>query len=593
MPRLLGIAGPSEGREYPFESEVVIGRDPSVPVSIADNAASRRHCRVTRKPEGYVLVDLESLNGTLLNGVPVKERLLKHGDQLRAGQSLFLFLDREEPSGLTSVTLREGPAEFATMRLGAGELLSPAAPRLQAELEALFGFAVKLGDVQELAALQERLVRAALELCDAERGAVVLADEPDRSFSPVPLEIDRALVNEVLDGRAALLFEHRLAAPMLRPDRCLGLLYAERPRGGAFGERHLRALSALAGIAAPAVESLRTLERLRAENAGLTARLEGSELIGESKAMKSVRILLARAAPTDATVLLTGESGTGKELAARALHRWGNRKDGPFVAVNGAALSESLLESELFGHEKGAFTGAVAAKKGKLELAHGGTLFLDEIGELPLPLQAKLLRALQEREVDRVGGTRPVKVDIRLVAATNRDLAAAVKEGRFRSDLFFRLNVVAIEMPPLRARDGDALLLAQYFLAKHGEECKRRVAGFSPEARSLLKRYDWPGNVRELQNAVERAVVLGTSELVLPEDLPELAVAPPASAGSAEAPSSGSYQDAVNEAKKRIVLQAFERSGGVFTEAARILGLHPNYLHRLVASLDLRGQIRR
>jgi Nif-specific regulatory protein len=305
--------------------------------------------------------------------------------------------------------------------------------------------------------------------------------------------------------------------------------------------------------------------------------------------MRAVYQTIAKAAPSDSTVLLRGESGTGKELAARAIHRFSSRADKTFMAINCAELSDTLLESELFGHEKGAFTGAVAQKKGKFEMASGGTVFLDEMGELPSHLQSKLLRALQEREIVRVGGTQPIKVDIRVIAATNRDLEKAIKDGGFRSDLYYRLNVVSIQLPPLRDRREDVPLLAHYFAMKYAQKCKRPVKGISPEARALLVHYDWPGNVRELENAIERAVVLGSTELLLPEDLPDALheTAPPATV--AETP----YHSVAREAKKQLVLQALEQADGNFTQAAKTLGIHPNNLHRLVRTLDLKPLLKK
>ncbi len=259
------------------------------------------------------------------------------------------------------------------------------------------------------------------------------------------------------------------------------------------------------------------------------------------------------------------------------------------MAINCAALAETLLESELFGHEKGAFTGAIAQKKGKLEVAEGGTVFLDEIGELAPSLQAKLLRVLQEREFERVGGTRTIKLDVRLIAATNRDLEEEVKKGRFREDLYYRLNVVSVRMPALRERREDISLLASYFAAKYGKRSGRTVVGISPRARACLLNYEWPGNVRELENAIERAVVLGSSDLILPEDLPETILERAAPAGApAEA-----FHDAVRESKKQLIIGAVEQAMGNYTEAARLLGLHPNYLHRLIRNLNLKPMLQR
>lgn len=250
-------------------------------------------------------------------------------------------------------------------------------------------------------------------------------------------------------------------------------------------------------------------------------------------------------------------------------------------------MTEALIESELFGHEKGAFTGAIAQKKGRLELGDGGTVFLDEIGELPFSCQAKLLRALQERQFERVGGTRPIRVNIRLIAASNRDLRAAVREKRFREDLFFRLAVLSLTMPPLRQRRVDIPLLAGHFAAQYGPRVRGRAVGLSPEARACLTAYDWPGNVRELENAIEHAVVLGSGDVSLPEDLPETVTE---AAPSPAAPSS--YREAVRRQKRNMILEAVQSSGGSITEAARLLGVHPNYLHRLIRNLDLRSAIR-
>ena len=309
-------------------------------------------------------------------------------------------------------------------------------------------------------------------------------------------------------------------------------------------------------------------------------------MVGESPALRQTVRLIGRVAPTDSTVLIFGESGTGKELAARAIHQNSPRSQKPFVGINCAVITETLLESELFGHEKGAFTGAFAQKKGKLEVADGGTVFLDEIGEMVPALQAKLLRVLQEREFERVGGTRPIKVDVRVIAATNRDLDAAIKNGTFRQDLYYRLNVVSITMPPLRERREDIPLLANYFLQKFGRKTSaRRVRGISSKARALLENHPWPGNVRELENVIERAVVLGSSDLIEPEDLPEalLEVAP----GSVPL---DEYHAAVNEARREIILRALEKVKGNYTQAARLLGIQPTYLHRLARNLNLKSE---
>jgi DNA-binding NtrC family response regulator len=272
------------------------------------------------------------------------------------------------------------------------------------------------------------------------------------------------------------------------------------------------------------VESALKLRRLTRENRRLRQQIaEGArfgDLLGKSEAMRRTFHVIERAADTDATVLIRGESGTGKELVARAIHFQGHRKDGPFVALNCAALTEALLESELFGHEKGAFTGAIRTKIGRLEQAQAGTLFLDEIGEMPQQLQTKLLRALQERSFERVGGTETLRVDIRVIAATNRDLEKAVADGSFREDLYYRLNVILVDMPPLRERMEDVPLLTEYFLGSKAEDLGVRGKTLSEAAQQALLEYDYPGNVRELENIIERAIVLADGDTITPQDLP-------------------------------------------------------------------------
>lgn len=306
-------------------------------------------------------------------------------------------------------------------------------------------------------------------------------------------------------------------------------------------------------------------------------------LVGESAAMDELLDFIARVGPVDSTVLLRGESGTGKELAAQALHRVSPRAEGPFVAINCASLSDSLLESELFGHERGAFTGAVERKTGKIEAASGGTLFLDEVGEMPATVQARLLRVLQERRFERVGGTRPIEADIRLVAATNRDLEAALRDGEFRDDLFYRLNVIACELPPLRKRRQDIPLLARHFAARHGERLHRTGVGLEPSALKALSAYDWPGNIRQLSNTVERALVLGDGEMIRLEDLPDEMLDADDSAIELS-----DYQGVLVATKKRLLTTALAEADGNAAEAARRLGLHPNSFRRLLRQLGLR-----
>ncbi|MGA2192092.1 MAG: sigma-54 dependent transcriptional regulator [Nitrospirota bacterium] len=326
------------------------------------------------------------------------------------------------------------------------------------------------------------------------------------------------------------------------------------------------------------VEKALERERLIRENRALHRELEEqyrfTGILGKSPKMEEVYELVSRVAVTNASVLIQGESGTGKELVARSIHYNSRRKGKPLVILNCAALAEGVLESELFGHEKGAFTGAIKRKSGRFELAHEGTLFLDEIGEIPIATQLKLLRVLQEHEFERVGGEKTIKVDVRIIAATNKDLMTAVKEGRFREDLYYRLNVVTINIPPLRERKGDIPDLANFFLSKFLAETGKRIEGIEPAAMEMLVRYDWPGNVRELENIIERAIVLEKGELVTSSSLP-LSLRFDEGAGETvripEGP--GTLTDILEELERQLIVKALKEKNGSQTAAAAALGL--------------------
>jgi len=321
-------------------------------------------------------------------------------------------------------------------------------------------------------------------------------------------------------------------------------------------------------------------------------------LIGRSAAMIEVYKEIGRVARTEMTVLLMGESGTGKELVARAIHANSTRSRGPFVTVNMAAIPKDLIESELYGHEKGSFTGAVERRPGRFELASGGTLFLDEIGEMPIELQAKLLRVLQEREVDRVGGTRPLPVDVRIVAATNADLARSVEEGRFRRDLYYRLAVVPVRLPPLREREADVILLARHFLAKYGEQLKGRAISLGKDAETILLAHAWPGNVRELQNVVQRALLKLAGTRVGAKDLAGLLPAAQSperglqglveSVLDGPAPDAGRYQAALAAVEAPLIAAALARTGGNQLRAAELLGMNRNTLRERMRALGMK-----
>jgi len=633
--RLEVVSGPLKGKLFPLTGdEVSIGRDPSNEISLLDSLVSRRHCLIRKEANGFRLVDLESRNNTFVSGVPVMDRVLAHGDQIRVGNSILVFqgagsdtapvnaslqFDATPMPGAATVILRKEDARYLQPSRPDG---LPATARTVRDLNVLLEFSRTLNSVRGLAALQEKVLEAVLAIVPADQAAVLLSEDGVGGFSSIvgrhrrlgpnqPIHASQTILSRVLEENLAVLsndvqsdaayreadslLERKvhsvLAVPLEVQGKMLGVMYLDASSPGArFDSDLLEFVATLGNIAALAIENARHLERLGGENRRLYEELNiHHSMIGESKAMHEVYDFVSRVAGRDSTVLISGESGTGKELVARAVHANSSRTNKPFVAINCAAITETLLESELFGHERGAFTGAVSQKKGKLEVAEGGTVFLDEIGELAVPMQAKLLRVLQEREFERVGGTRSIKLDVRLIAATNRDLKEASRTGTFRPDLYYRLNVVSLQMPALRERREDIPLLAAFFAAQYGEKVKRRVAGISPEARACLQRYDWPGNVRELENAIERAVVLGSTELILIDDLPDSILEETAASGEPVS----ALHDGIRDAKKVLIERAIEQANGNYTDAAKILGVHPNHLFRLIRTLNLKPKRQR
>ena len=630
-PRLQVAAGPLADSVYFLtEGEIRIGRDPSNSLTISDLSLSRRHCVLTREEGTYKLRDLESRNGTFVNGGVVSEKRLNHGDQISVGESVFVFLTKEDTDGatpeavefddcLTQATVHVRPQDV--LYLQPERLLKelPSTSRLGRNLNVLLKISHVVHSISDLDRLQAQILELIFEVVPAERGAILLDGKGNQKFSSLfayparrgePVRVSRTITTQVMDQGVAILgadvpasgglseveslvsFRVRslLCVPLTVFQKVVGCIYLDTTSPGTrFDRDQLELVASIAGISAVALENSRRLLWLEQENLRLAAEINlQHNMVGESPAMKEVYRFLSRAAPTDATVLVGGESGTGKELVARAIHRNSPRAGRPFVTINCAAIPEGLLESELFGYERGAFTGAAAQKKGRLELADGGVVFLDEIGELAPALQVKLLRVLQERELERLGGSRPIPIDIRLIAATNKDLAAAVKARTFREDLYYRLNVVSLVVPALRERLDDIPILAEYFVAKFAAKCRVKAKKISPEAMAALMNYEWPGNVRELENAIERALVLGVSETIRPEDLPESVLENDPAPGTHEA----KYHMAVTQLKKHLILTALEETKGNYTEAARTLGVHANYLHRLVRNLNLRPSIR-
>jgi len=378
-----------------------------------------------------------------------------------------------------------------------------------------------------------------------------------------------------------------LCLPLLSKGNVLGVLnIINKPEGGRFTEDDLHLAEAFAGQAAIAIENANLYDAMSQENKLLREQLDLAPklMISFNPKMKEIIQMARRAAESDATVILLGESGTGKEIVARAIHAWSDRNMQPFIPVNCAALPEQLLESEIFGHEQGAFTGALRRREGKVELAHGGTFFLDEIGELKPDVQTKFLRVLQEHQFERVGGTEVLTADIRVIAATNKDLREEVQKGTFREDLFFRLNVISLTIPPLRERKEDILVIANKFIEHYCREEGRPIPALSTSARKILLEYEWPGNVRELENVLERAIVLGVKDTIEADDL--LLDLPIIS--SKQVSLDQPYRELVREFKRDIIRRALGECGGIQSRAAEKLSLAQPYLSRLMKDLDLR-----
>lgn len=578
---LVVVNGSSAGMRHDLgKGDFFIGRSPSSKIVVNEPDVSWRHCQIRQHEDRFLITDLRTAIGTYVNGMRSAERWLADRDQIGVGKTILMFRSGDEPAD-------EKPAVTSDVK-----------PVLLASCSLVFLFRALAASTAngQSKLLRNQILRLVSDLIPVEAGHLVLGS----NLAALVAQYEAEGPEAVEDGKAGLA---RICEEGAFEDSKTGLvgvpLYLANVLGGALllrtkeSERgrlgaHLETLTAIASLASIGFEANREVENLKVVNALLEEQIGvPNGIVGNSPAVKRLLTLIERVAPRNATVLITGESGTGKELIARALHQQSERRDHHFIAVNCAAINENLFESELFGHEKGAFSGAIALRKGKFELAEGGTIFLDEVGELALSLQAKLLRVLQQREFERVGGTQVYPLDIRVITATNRDLQEDVREGKFREDLLYRLNVITLESPPLRDRREDIPLLARYFLERSAQRCKRQINGLSSEAEEILMQYSWPGNVRELENAMERAVVLGVSDMVLPEDLPESMLE------SAPRESGAKYHSSLGQAKREAILDAYVQGEGDYKQAARLLGLHPNYLLRLVRNLDLRDEIKR
>jgi transcriptional regulator with GAF, ATPase, and Fis domain len=539
--------------------------------------------------------------GFAVNGRKVARHRLSDGDVLRLGQTEVTFH-----------TTAPRPAPTATATPGAD----------LAALHDLYQFSERLIATVDIERLIEALIDEVIRVTGADKGFLVLADGTDLSVR-VARNLDRqniadaverlsdSIVTRVLQSKKALIVSDALhdvdfnssesivnlklcsviCVPLLeRGGGAFGLIYLGNDRiANRFEQRHLEILSIYAGQASLLIKNAMLLSELKVENRALKTAQEESrfgDIIGSSENMRYVFKKLERIAPTDIPVLITGETGTGKELIARELHRRSPRRGGPFITINCGAIPENLLESERFGHVKGAFTGAVATRVGKFQAANGGTLFLDEVGELPVALQVKLLRALQDKVITKVGDTRGETVDIRVIAATNRVVEDEIKAGRFREDLYYRLNVVGLHLPPLRERGDDIEVIARHLLTRYAKEFNSGAQGFAPTAIQAMRRYAWPGNIRQLENRIKKAVVLADAPLVTPDDLDlrEEVLQPVTTLATA-----------IEEFKERYIDEVLRRNGDNRTKTARDLGVDARtvfrYLERKRARLEGRAPV--
>jgi transcriptional regulator with GAF, ATPase, and Fis domain len=601
MPTLKVFAGSGGPRLYGVHKPVTtIGRALGNDLALTGSGVADHHAQIMFDGRDFLLEEIDERADIAINGKKKRRARLVHGDRLSFGTVDVSF------SMFAELPVALEPSDDAEGKRPSSEL---------AGVRKLFAFSEKLIHRANLGELLEAMLDDVVELTHADKGFVLLLESEgndDRTETPkLSIRASRnfhhqaitdasggvsdSIVQKVITTGRALIVSDALAdthfgqsesviamklssvmcVPLVSEGEVIGAVYLGNDKVKHLFERpELELLSIFASQASLILQNARLLNALRADKAKLVAELQDKrfgEIVGACPSMMEVYRKLQKVAATDISVLITGETGTGKELIANELHRRSPRSSGPFVTINCGAIPENLIESELFGHVKGAFTGAIANRAGKFQAADKGTLFLDEIGELPLALQVKLLRALQERVVVRVGDSKPEKVDIRVVAATNRNLEEEVRLGRFREDLYYRLNVVNLWLPPLRDRGDDVLILARVLLTKYADEFGSKVRGFSPAALAALKKHAWPGNIRQLENRIKKALVLCDQTLLEPEDLD---LGPGIETGIMP------LEKAKEEFQRRYVLEALERNNGNRTQTARDLGVDPRTIFR-------------
>ena len=589
MPSLKWMKDEGRPQIYAVYKKITsIGRGGGNDVVVPAEGLAEYHAQVVFDGKEFTLSEVDRKGELRINGKKKRRGKLMHGDRVTVGTVELQFSIFDETAGLDSAdTLGDLEAELAGLRK-------------------LHEFSERLMRSSSLDEQLEALMDAIIEVTHAARGFLILLSDGEprvtvaRNLQKQNLpagvqQLSDSILQKVIESRKPLIVSDALhdtqfktaesvmnlqlasvmCAPLIAQGQLLGVLYVgNNDIRALFEDQSLDVLTIFAGQASLILQNALLLDQLKTDRDHLAEQLEDKrfgDIIGTCPTLLEVFHKVEKVASTNINVLVTGETGTGKELIARELHRRSPRVDGPFVVVNCGAIPENLMESELFGHVRGAFTGAIATRNGKFQTADGGTLFLDEIGEMPVALQVKLLRALQEKIVMKVGDTKPEPVDIRVVAATNRDLEDEIKKANFREDLYYRLNVVQLHLPPLRERGDDVVVLAKFLLQKYSEEFGARVKGFTPNALIALRKYDWPGNVRQLENRIKKAIVLCDKTLIGPEDMdlfPE-ALKPISTLAQAR-----------EDFQRRYILEVLERNNGNRTKTARDLGVDPRTIFR-------------
>jgi DNA-binding NtrC family response regulator len=623
---LLVIRGPNIGVRYELGEHTRIGRDTTNEISLPDPSVSRLHAEIVRRRFAYIIRDCGSSNGVLVNGLPVQEKELLRNDEIQIGNTVFLFnADLRIESAIysnSSVVLYPGDA--VTQQIAADE---PALEIPAGRDRALVEFMIKLADAFAVAppgtsGVGARLLEHVLELFEANCAALFMRDmrtgKPRLALSlpeDVGALLERSSVMRAFEERRPVLTCDRpenlsriplagdpensgvsaeelqrgvtlMCVPITLGDSVVGVLAVAKFGLDCYSLKDLALLQAIAKLSSGTLRGAQLADYLELHPA-----LTGTEwqlVPSRNPYVRSLFEQARRVAATDASVTITGPSGTGKEVLARFIHEASPRRQGPFVALNCGAIPSTLFESELFGYERGAFTGAARTTRGKIEAAHGGTFFLDEIGNLELSLQPKLLRFLQEHAFYRVGGTRPIEADVRIIAATNEDLEEAVKAGRFREDLWYRLNVVNFRMPPLAERREDIAPLAEYFLTKAAVRSGKVVLGLDDSALRLLERYPWPGNIRELANAIERAVILAEGTVLTAKDFAFLTEREVPAAPASPSETSGEVIAPLEEVERQHILRALIQCGWNQARAAEALKIHRNTLRNKIIEYGIR-----